>query len=129
MSIEAIQTHKKSGLGNGILASAIGAGAGYAAKYALPLTAQEKDADYQKMIKLISEKTRQAQKDFMDAVKDIKPLAQDVYVKNMRNLEKSNVRAYDRALKRIRPTSPFVVVGAAAGLVTSFIKSTISTDI
>ena len=81
------------------------------------------------MIGIISEQTRKAQQEFTAAIKDIKPLAQDVYVKSMRNLEKQNIKAYDRALKKIRPTSPFVVVGAVGGFLVSFIKHAFSTEI
>ena len=129
MSIEAIQNGHKSDLKNGFAAAAVGAGVGYVSKYALPLTTQEKDADYYKMINMISERTQAAQKDFESVLENFKPLASDVFVKGMKNLEKQNIGIYKLALKKIRPTMPFIVAGAITGFLASFIKNAFKTEI
>lgn len=117
-----------SGLNDGLKSATIGGLIGLASKYALPLTEQEMDADYKKVIDNIKSQAAKAENEFLEAIKanPQRTLAQDAYVKTSENFVKNNVRAYDFAVKHIRPAGPFVIAGAIAGLGYSFIKNVFS---
>ena len=114
-----------SGLNDGLKSATIGGLVGLASKYALPLTEQEMDADYKKVIDNIKSQAAKAENEFLEAIKanPQRTLAQDAYVKTSENFVKNNVKAYDIAVKSIRPAGPFIVAGAVAGLGYSFIKN------
>ena len=129
MAIKRVDTYEqKSGLKDGFNNAAIGAGLGLASKYILPLTSQEKDADYEKIIKNIKLQAEKSENDFLEAIKanPQRTLAQDAYVKSSKNFIKHNIRAYDFAVKSIRPTAPFVIAGGITGLLVSFVKNVFS---
>lgn len=114
-------------LGHGIKSAALGGVIGYASKYALPLTVQEKDAEYRNIIEMIKKNAVKSKFDFTEKVKGFseKSLSNDAYISSTKKFVKNNIRTYDRALKSLRPTGPFVIVGAVTGLVASFIHNTL----
>ena len=114
-----------SGLNDGLKSATIGGLIGLASKYVLPLTEQEMDADYKKVIDNIKSQAAKAENEFLEAVKanPQRTLAQDAYIKTSENFVKNNIRTYDFAVKRIRPAGPFIVAGAIAGLGYSFVKN------
>ena len=129
MAIKRVDTYEqKSGLKDGISNAVIGAGLGFASKYILPLTSQEKDADYDKIIKNIKSLAEKSENEFLEAIKanPQRTLAQDAYIKSSENFVKHNVREYNFAVKSIRPTAPFVIAGAVTGLIISFVKNVFS---
>ena len=117
-----------SGLGDGIKSSLIGGAAGYIAKYALPLTEQEKDSDYKKIIENIKSQAEKSENEFLESIKanPQRSLAQDAYVKSSENFIQHNRRLYNLYVKSIRPATPFIIAGAITGLVYSFVKNTFS---
>ena len=121
----------KSGLGNGIACAITGGAIGYAAKYALPLTTQEMDSDYKHVIRLIKENTMRAKVNFLEEIKNLptRSLAHDAYIKSSKDFAKRSVCTYNLAIKKIRPAAPFIVAGAIAGLVTSFVRNVFKTDV
>lgn len=129
MAIRRVDTYEqKSGLKDGISNAIIGAGMGFASKYILPLTSQEKDADYEKIIKNIKHQAKKSENEFLEAIKanPQRTLAQDAYVKSSENFIKHNEKAFNFAIKSIRPTTPFVIAGAVTGLLVSFVKNVFS---
>ncbi len=130
MPVQRVEQNK-SGLGNGLACAIAGGAIGYAAKYALPLTSQEMDSDYKQVIKSIKKSTIKRKVDFLHEIKDlpVRTLAQDAYIKSSKDFVKRSICTYNLALKKIRPTAPFIVAGAVAGLVTSFVRSVFKTDI
>jgi len=130
MSIQPVQENK-SYLGDGIKSALIGGTMGYVSKYALPLTAQEKDVDYQKIVETIKRNATNAKKAFVRSIKDVetRTLSQDTYIKLTDKVAKNNINIYNSLLKKARPTMPFVGTGIGIGLLVSFIKSTFSTEI
>ena len=117
-----------SGLSDGVKTATIGGLIGYASKYALPLTEQEMDADYKKVIENIKSQALKSKNEFLETIKmnPQRSLAHDAYVKTSENFVKHNISAYNCELKKIRPTAPFVIAGAVAGLGYSFIKNVFS---
>lgn len=126
MAIRRVENHEhKSSLGKGIVSATVGAGLGYVSKYVLPLTSQEKDADYQAIINNIKHQATKLENEFLESIKlnPQRSLAQDAYIKSSKNFVKQNTKSYNFALKTIRPTAPFVVAGGITGLMVSFIKN------
>lgn len=125
------EVQQNSSLGHGIKSAIIGGAVGYAAKYALPLTSQEMDADYKRVVHLIKKNAVKAKQDFFAEIKDLptRSLAHDTYINSAKKFAKHNICAYDTALKKIRPTAPFVIAGAVTGLVSSFVYNVFRTDI
>ena len=125
------EVQQNSSLGHGIKSAIIGGAVGYAAKYALPLTSQEMDADYKRVVHLIKKNAVKAKQDFFAEIKDIptRSLAHDTYINYAKKFAKHNICAYDTALKKIRPTAPFVIAGAVTGLVSSFVYNVFRTDV
>lgn len=121
-------TYSNSCLPDGFKSATIGAAAGFISKYALPLTEQEQDADYKAIIEDIKSQASKSKNEFLASIKGNpqRTLAQDAYVKTSEKFVKHNIYAYDMALKKIRPTAPFVIAGAAAGLLYSFVKNVFS---
>ena len=130
MVVERIEIHqqRKSGLSDGLNHAVAGGLVGLASKYFLPLTSQEKDADYEKIISEIKRQATKSENEFLEAIKanPQRSLAQDAYIKSSENFVKRNIFAYDFAVKRIRPTAPFVIAGAVTGLLISFVKNVFS---
>lgn len=131
MNVNSVEQQNKSSLGHGIKSALIGGVVGYAAKYALPLTSQEMDADYKHVINLIKKNAVKAKREFFDEIKDLptRSLAHDTYINSAKKFAKRNVCAYDTALKKIRPAAPFVIAGAVTGLVGSFVHNVFRTDV
>lgn len=125
------EVQQNSSLGHGIKSAIIGGAVGYAAKYALPLTSQEMDADYKRVVHLIKKNAVKAKREFFTEIKDLptRSLAHDTYINSAKKFAKHNICAYDTALKKIRPTAPFVIAGAVTGLVSSFVYNVFRTDI
>ncbi len=125
------EVQQNSSLGHGIKSAIIGGAVGYAAKYALPLTSQEMDSDYKRVVHLIKKNAVKAKQDFFAEIKDLptRSLAHDTYINSAKKFAKHNICAYDTALKKIRPTAPFVIAGAVTGLVSSFVYNVFRTDI
>lgn len=127
MAVQRVENCKNcnSGLNDGLKSATIGGLVGLASKYALPLTEQEMDADYKKVIDNIKSQAAKAENEFLETIKanPQRTLAQDAYVKTSESFVKNNVRAYDLAVKSIRPAGPFIVAGAIAGLGYSFVKN------
>ena len=125
------EVQQNSSLGHGIKSAIIGGAVGYAAKYALPLTSQEMDSDYKRVVHLIKKNAVKAKQDFFAEIKDLptRSLAHDTYINSAKKFAKHNICAYDTALKKIRPTAPFVIAGAVTGLVSSFVYNVFGTDI
>ena len=117
-----------SGLCDGLKSATIGGLIGYVSKYALPLTEQEMDADYKKIIDNIKSQAVKSENEFLETIKanPQRTLAQDAYVRTSENFVKHNIGAYNLAVKKIRPAAPFVVAGATAGLLYSFVKNVFS---
>lgn len=130
MKTQEIQQNNSS-LGHGLRSAVIGGIAGYAAKYALPLTAQEMDSDYRHVVNLIRKNAVKAKQEFFNEIKDLptRSLAHDTYINSAKKFAKHNICAYDTALKKIRPTAPFVIAGAVTGLVSSFVYNVFRTDV
>lgn len=126
-----MQKVEQSNLGHGIKSAIIGSAIGYGAKYALPLTSQEMDADYRRIISTINKNSDQAKKEFLEEIKNLpeKSLAQDAYIKSTKSMVKYKICAYNHELKKIRPALPFVVAGGIAGLLTSFVSKTFRTEV
>ena len=125
------EVQQNSSLGHGIKSAIIGGAVGYAAKYALPLTSQEMDSDYNRVVHLIKKNAVKAKQDFFAEIKDLptRSLAHDTYINSAKKFAKHNICAYDTALKKIRPTAPFVIAGAVTGLVSSFVYNVFRTDV
>lgn len=125
------EVQQNSSLGHGIKSAIIGGAVGYAAKYALPLTSQEMDSDYKRVVHLIKKNAVKAKQGFFAEIKDLptRSLAHDTYINSAKKFAKHNICAYDTALKKIRPTAPFVIAGAVTGLVSSFVYNVFRTDI
>lgn len=125
------EVQQNSSLGHGIKSAIIGGAVGYAAKYALPLTSQEMDSDYKRVVHLIKKNAVKAKQDFFAEIKDLptRSLAHDTYINSAKKFAKHNICAYDTALKKIRPTAPFVIAGAVTGLVSSFVYNVFRTDV
>ena len=125
------EVQQNSSLGHGIKSAIIGGAVGYAAKYALPLTSQEMDSDYKRVVHFIKKNAVKAKQDFFAEIKDLptRSLAHDTYINSAKKFAKHNICAYDTALKKIRPTAPFVIAGAVTGLVSSFVYNVFRTDI
>ena len=72
-----------------------------------------------------------AKQDFFAEIKDLptRSLAHDTYINSAKKFAKHNICAYDTALKKIRPTAPFVIAGAVTGLVSSFVYNVFRTDV
>lgn len=121
----------KSNLGHGIQSATIGAAVGYASKWALPLTSQEMDDDYKKIVSLIKKNAVRTRKEFKDSIKNLpeKTLAQDAFIKSSREFVNNSICTYKKTLKKIRPTAPFVIAGAVTGLVASFVKKVFATEV
>lgn len=121
----------KPGLVHGIKSAVIGGAVGYAAKYALPLTTQEMDSDYKHVVNLIKRNAVKAKNEFMEEIKNLptKSLAHDAYISSSKDFAKRGVCTYNHALKKIRPTAPFVIAGAVTGLVASFVHNVFKTDV
>lgn len=130
MAVQKVEQNK-SCLGHGIKSAAIGAGIGYAAKYALPLTTQEMDSDYRHVVNLIKRSTMKSKVEFLHEIENlsVKSLAHDAYIKSSKDFAKRGICTYNLALKKIRPTVPFVAAGAVIGLVTSFVHNVFKTDV
>ncbi len=126
-----MQKVEQSNLGHGIKSAIIGSAIGYGAKYALPLTSQEMDADYRRIVFTIKRNSIEAKNKFLEEIKGFpeKSLAQDAYIKSTESMIKHKVCAYNHALKKIRPALPFVVAGGIAGLLTSFVSKTFRTEV
>ncbi len=130
-----MKTHEvhqnNSSLGHGLKSAVVGGVVGYAAKYALPLTSQEMDADYKRVVNIIKKNAVKAKIKFFEGIKDLptRSLAQDTYIGSAKKFAKHNICAYNTALKKIRPTTPFVVAGAVTGLVGSFVHNVFKTDV
>ncbi len=125
------EVQQNSSLGHGIKSAIIGGAVGYAAKYALPLTSQEMDADYKRVVHLIKKNAVKAKREFFTEIKDLptRSLAHDTYINSAKKFAKHNICAYDTALKKIRPAAPFVIAGAVTGLVSSFVYNVFRTDV
>ena len=125
------EVQQNSSLGHGIKSAIIGGAVGYAAKYALPLTSQEMDSDYKRVVHLIKKNAVKAKQGFFAEIKDLptRSLAHDTYINSAKKFAKHNICAYDTALKKIRPTAPFVIAGAVTGLVSSFVYNVFRTDV
>lgn len=125
------EVQQNSSLGHGIKSAIIGGAVGYAAKYALPLTSQEMDSDYKRVVHLIKKNAVKAKREFFTEIKELptRSLAHDTYINSAKKFAKHNICAYDTALKKIRPTAPFVIAGAVTGLVSSFVYNVFRTDI
>ena len=145
------EVQQNSSLGHGIKSAIIGGAVGYAAKYALPLTSQEMDSDYKRVVHLIKKNAVKAKQDFFAEIKDLptRSLAHDTYINSAKKFAKHNICAYDTALKKIRPkkfakhnicaydtalkkirpAAPFVIAGAVTGLVSSFVYNVFRTDV
>ena len=67
-----MQKVEQSNLGHGIKSAIIGAAIGYGAKYALPLTSQETDADYRRIIDLIKRNSVRSKVEFLDEIKNLR---------------------------------------------------------
>ena len=125
------EVQQNSSLGHGIKSAIIGGAVGYAAKYALPLTSQEMDSDYKRVVHLIKKNAVKAKQEFFAEIKDLptRSLAHDTYINSAKKFAKHNICAYDTALKKIRPAAPFVIAGAVTGLVSSFVYNVFRTDV
>ena len=125
------EVQQNSSLGHGIKSAIIGGAVGYAAKYALPLTSQEMDADYKRVVHLIKKNAVKAKREFFTEIKDLptRSWAHDTYINSAKKFAKHNICAYDTALKKIRPAAPFVIAGAVTGLVSSFVYNVFRTDV
>lgn len=125
------EVQQNSSLGHGIKSAIIGGAVGYAAKYALPLTSQEMDSDYKRVVHLIKKNAVKAKREFFTEIKELptRSLAHDTYINSAKKFAKHNICAYDTALKKIRPAAPFVIAGAVTGLVSSFVYNVFRTDV
>ena len=130
MAIQKVE-ERKSSLGHGIKSAAIGGTVGYVAKWALPLTAQEMDEDYKKIIRSIKANTARTRREFAEQIKDLpeRTLAQDAFLKSSREFANNSICTYNKALKQIRPTAPFVIAGAITGLAASFVHNIFKTEV
>ena len=130
MTVQKIEQNKSS-LGHGIKSAAIGGMIGYAAKWALPLTSQEKDQDYQKVVRSIKANTARSRREFNEALGNLpeKSLAQDAFIKSSKEFASNSICTYNKALKKIRPAAPFVIAGAVTGLVGSFVHKVFKTEV
>ena len=130
MSVQRVE-ERKSSLGHGIKSAAIGGAVGYAAKWALPLTAQEMDDDYKKIVRTIKANTARTRREFVKEIKDLpeKSLAQDAFWKSSKEFAKNSICTYNKTLKQIRPAAPFVIAGAVTGLVASFVHNVFKTEV
>ena len=130
MTVERVEENQ-SGFVHGMQAAAAGAVAGYAAKYALPLTSQEMDTDYKHVVNLIKRNTIKSKHEFMKEIKDLpsRSLAQDAFIASSKDFAKRSVCTYNLALKKIRPAAPFIIAGAVTGLLTSFVSNVLRTDV
>ena len=125
MSVQRVENQRQSGLYDGVKSAAIGSAIGYASKYALPLTEQEKDADYKAIINNIKNQITRSENEFLETIKSNpqRTLVQDAYINTSKKFIKRNIRAYNYEVKKIRPTAPFVIAGGVAGLVVSFVRN------
>lgn len=84
MAVRAIQTNENNNLSTVVKATCVGATLGYASKYVLPITTQEKeDKNYHETIKIAREQAKKLKGDFIDEIRSIpnKSLAQDQFLK------------------------------------------------
>ncbi len=130
MTVERVE-ERKSSLGHGVKSAAIGGVVGYAAKWALPLTSQEMDKDYQKIVRSIKANTARSRREFLKEIKNLpeKSLAQDAYIKTSKEFANNSICTYNKALKQIRPAAPFIIAGAVTGLVGSFVHKVFKTEV
>lgn len=130
MAVQRVE-ERKSSLGHGIKSAAIGGAVGYAAKWALPLTAQEMDEDYKKIVRTLKANTARTRREIIKDIGDIpeKSLAQDAFIKSSKEFASNSVCTYNKALKKIRPAAPFVIAGAITGLVGSFVHNVFKTEV
>ena len=120
--------NQKSYLGDGLKSAAVGAVGGYVAKYLLPITKQEKDADYKAIINNIKRNAIKSKSEFVEALKNVpqKSLAQDAFVTATKTMARSSESAFKLAFKSLRPSKPFIIAGAVTGFAYSFIKNAFS---
>jgi len=130
MTVQRVE-ERKSSLGHGIKSAVLGGAVGYAAKWALPLTSQEMDKDYQKIVRSIKANTARSRREFLKEIKDLpeKSLAQDAYIKSSKEFASNSICTFNKALKQIRPAAPFIVAGAVTGLVGSFVHKVFKTEV
>jgi len=130
MAVQRVE-ERKSSLGHGIKSAVLGGAVGYAAKWALPLTSQEMDKDYQKIVRSIKANTARSRREFLKEIKDLpeKSLAQDAYIKSSKEFASNSICTFNKALKQIRPAAPFIVAGAVTGLVGSFVHKVFKTEV
>ncbi len=130
MTVEKVQ-QRKSSLGHGIKSAVIGGTVGYAAKWVLPLTSQEMDKDYQKIVRSIKANTASSRREFLKEIKDLpeKSLAQDAFVKSSKEFASNSICTFNKALKQIRPAAPFIIAGAVTGLIGSFVHKVFKTEV
>ena len=130
MAVQRVE-ERKSSLGHGIKSAVLGGAVGYAAKWALPLTSQEMDEDYKKIVRSIKANTARSRREFLKEIKDLpeKSLAQDAYIKSSKEFASNSICTFNKALKQIRPAAPFIVAGAVTGLVGSFVHKVFKTEV
>ena len=130
MTVQRVE-ERKSSLGHGIKSAAIGGAVGYAAKWALPLTTQEMDEDYKKIVRTIKANTARTRREIIKDISDIpeKSLAQDAFIKSSKEFASNSICTYNKALKKIRPAAPFIIAGAITGLVGSFVHNVFKTEV
>ena len=130
MTVQRVE-ERKSSLGHGIKSAAIGGAVGYAAKWALPLTAQEMDEDYKKIVRTLKANTARTRREIIKDIGDIpeKSLAQDAFIKSSKEFASNSICTYNKALKKIRPAAPFIIAGAITGLVGSFVHNVFKTEV
>ena len=130
MAVQRVE-ERKSSLGHGIKSAVLGGAIGYAAKWALPLTSQEMDEDYKKIVRSIKANTARSRREFLKEIKDLpeKSLAQDAYIKSSKEFASNSICTFNKALKQIRPAAPFIVAGAVTGLVGSFVHKVFKTEV
>jgi metal-dependent amidase/aminoacylase/carboxypeptidase family protein len=84
MTIRAIQSNENDNLSTVVKASAVGAALGYASKYVLPITTQEReDKNYHETIKIAREQSKKLKGEFIEEIRNIpnRSLAQDQFLK------------------------------------------------
>ena len=130
MTVQRVE-ERKSSLGHGIKSATIGGALGYAAKWALPLTSQEMDEDYKKIVRTLKANTARTRREIIKDISDIpeKSLAQDAFIKSSKEFASNSICTYNKALKKIRPAAPFIIAGAITGLVGSFVHNVFKTEV
>ena len=124
MTIQPLQENE-SCLAHGVKSAFIGSVIGYGAKYVLPLTNQEMDSDYKNVISTIRNNTIKNHKQFLKDISsnETRSLSNDAFIKSSRGIARKSVHTYNKSIKKMRPTAPFVVAGAVSGLLVSFIQN------